>query len=320
MYLSRIQIENIRGFRSGRLKVDLDLRRPDGSYAGWTVIAGRNGSGKSTFLKLVALTVAGPVVTRALQASFSGWLPEGEHAGTVAIDIIAEPTRDRFLTHEGAPEEPMSVYFSLFRSDTSPEPMESFRNPNSMVTPHPQGGFIIDGPWAGSPHGWFITGYGSYRRLSGSAEGTRSLGGLSSVSRLASLFRDDISLVESIQWLKEHHLRRLENKSGAGELIESVLTLLNDGLLPDSTRVSQIDSEGLWVTQGGLSFPLSDMSDGYRTITALVLDLARQLQTTYQEFRLVQHHGTWCVPYQGVVLIDEVELHLHVSWQRRIGF
>ncbi|WP_224240151.1 HNH endonuclease family protein [Hyalangium gracile] len=42
MYLSRIQIENIRGFRSGDLGIELDMRRPDGRYAGWTVIAGRN--------------------------------------------------------------------------------------------------------------------------------------------------------------------------------------------------------------------------------------------------------------------------------------
>ncbi len=101
--------------------------------------------------------------------------------------------------------------------------------------------------------------------------------------------------------------------------------LLNDGLLPDSTQVSRIDSEGLWVTQGGRTFPLRDMSDGYRTTAALVLDLARQLQTTYREFRLepvepAQPGLKWRVPYPGVVLIDEVELHLHVSWQRRIGF
>lgn len=62
------------------------------------------------------------------------------------------------------------------------------------------------------------------------------------------------------------------------------------------------------------------MSDGYRTMAALVMDLARQLHATYQEFKLVQQRGTLCVPYPGVVLIDEVELHLHVSWQRKIGF
>lgn len=54
MYIQKITIENIRGFDN----VDLDLTRPDGSYAGWTVIAGRNGSGKTTLLRAVALSVA----------------------------------------------------------------------------------------------------------------------------------------------------------------------------------------------------------------------------------------------------------------------
>lgn len=39
MYISRIRVENIRGF-SGTRNVDLTLTRPDGSHAGWTVSLG----------------------------------------------------------------------------------------------------------------------------------------------------------------------------------------------------------------------------------------------------------------------------------------
>ncbi len=146
------------------------------------------------------------------------------------------------------------------------------------------------------------------------------MGGPLPVSRLVSLFREDASLVESVQWLKELHLRRLEGREGAGELLDGVLKLVNDGLLPDSTTVDKVDSEGLWVTQRGVSLPLRDMSDGYRTVVALVMDIARQLHATYGELKQVQQNGRWCVVHPGVVLIDEIELHLHLSWQRRIGF
>lgn len=320
MYLSRIQIENIRGFRSGDLRVDLDLRRPDGNYAGWTVLAGRNGSGKSTLLKAIALLLAGEDV-RALVPSLAGWLRNVEPAGVIAADVVVDPARDVFMMQRVGFGDLKALQLRLSRAEGGPEPL--FR-----VEPDRAGelfigetlGRIWDGLWATNPQGWFAAGYGPYRRLSGSLDGHRATSGPPHLGRLAGLFREDASLVESIQWLKEHHLRRLEKKAGAEELVESVLMLLNDGLLPDSTRVSRIDSDGLWVTQGKLNFPLNDMSDGYRTTTALVLDLARQLQTAYQEFKLVQNNGTWCVPYPGVVLIDEVELHLHVSWQRRIGF
>ncbi|WP_230992856.1 hypothetical protein [Streptomyces endocoffeicus] len=45
MYVTRLRLDGIRGFHGPRT-VDLDFTRPDGGYAGWTVLAGRNGSGK----------------------------------------------------------------------------------------------------------------------------------------------------------------------------------------------------------------------------------------------------------------------------------
>jgi energy-coupling factor transporter ATP-binding protein EcfA2 len=319
MYLSRIQIENIRGFRSGDLKVDLDLRRPDGSYAGWTVLAGRNGSGKTTLLKAVALAMTGPDASRTLQQTFARWIHQGRRGGDVIVDVVQTPELDGFNHEAKPPNRLLRLLWGLAQLGDGPEPSITVGSSSGVMSGE-SGPTVFDGPWALNPRGWFIAGYGSYRRLASSADVSRGLSGPSSVNRLSGLFREEASLVESIQWLKEHHLRRLEKKPGAEELVESVLALLNAGLLPDSTKVTGIDSDGLWVKQGQLSFPLSDMSDGYRTTAALVLDLARQLQTTYQEFKLVQQNGTWCVPYPGVVLIDEVELHLHVSWQRRIGF
>ncbi|QSQ21015.1 AAA family ATPase [Pyxidicoccus parkwayensis] len=331
MYLSRVEIAGIKGFRPGPLRVDLDLSRPDGGFAGWTVLAGRNGAGKSSLLKAIALVVAGPAAARALQPSFSGWIHTDKQEGLVVARFVPEPKHDRFLNGD-APSKSFKAHLSLLQFESGPEPSLHFgssypmqvrfgnQQPTLMKDPATSTSELEDGPWAVNPRGWFIAGYGPYRRLASAAEAQRSISGSSQVNRLVGLFLQDGALVEAVQWLREHHFRRLEDKVGAKELIESVLELLNDGLLPDSTRVSHIDTDGLWVTQGARTFPLRDMSDGYRTTTALVLDLARQLQTTYQEFKLVQQNGTWCVPYPGVVLIDEVELHLHVSWQRRIGF
>ncbi|NMO18218.1 AAA family ATPase [Pyxidicoccus fallax] len=319
MYLSRVESENIRCFRSGALKVNLDLRRPDGRHAGWTVLAGRNGAGKSTLLKAIAFAATGPDVSRALQQTFAGWLREGHTRGFAKVEVIRDPERDRFSRETKLFDRAPVLEWGLVQSSEGMEPDSTFGGPSGVLDTS-SARLILDGPWALNPQGWFIAGYGPYRRLASSYETPRGPILPTQFNRLASLFREDVSLVESIHWLREHHLRRLEKKTGAEELVESVIALLNDGLLPESTRITNIDSEGLWVTQGKLNFPLNAMSDGYRTIAAFVLDLARQLQLTYQEFKLVQQNGTWCVPYPGVVLIDEVELHLHVSWQRNIGF
>jgi predicted ATP-binding protein involved in virulence len=56
---------------------------------------------------------------------------------------------------------------------------------------------------------------------------------------------------------------------------------------------------------------LIQLSDGYRNLLALVLDFAR---------RLAQAHPNWPNPLEapGILLIDEIELHLHPKWQQTI--
>ncbi|WP_405413266.1 AAA family ATPase [Streptomyces decoyicus] len=140
---------------------------------------------------------------------------------------------------------------------------------------------------------------------------------------MASLFHEDASLTEGVSWLKELQLRSLEGREEATELLETVKELLSDGLLPDGYRALRVSSEGLWVAPADApdrAYPLREMSDGFRTVVALVLDLVRQLQTTYGALDAgTDHAGHPIVRMPGVVIIDEVDAHLHVTWQRRIG-
>ena len=85
--------------------------------------------------------------------------------------------------------------------------------------------------------------------------------------------------------------------------------------LPDycNLRPAQ-DGEGqsLLIDHDGQSLPVSWLSDGERGVLALVLDLTR---------RLAQANPALTDPAaeaEAVVLIDELELHLHPAWQRRI--
>jgi hypothetical protein len=184
---------------------------------------------------------------------------------------------------------------------------------------------VLEDPWEQSPKGWFVVAYGPYRRLTGHAsDAQRLMAGPERVARLVSLFREDASLVECVTWLREIYLRRLENRPGAAELEDAVLALLNDGLLPDGVTVEGVDSEGLWVLQNGIRLPLNELSDGYRTMAALVMDIVRHLESTFSGLRIEpaeDDEGPFQrVLHTGIVLIDEVDLHLHVSWQKRIGF
>jgi hypothetical protein len=318
VYIERVRIKDIRGFT----EVDLDLTRPDGSFAGWTVLAGRNGAGKSTFLKAVALSISGPAAARSLVESFSGWIRSSSAQGH--IETLLHPgTPDQFAGAGRLPEAPFWTGLSWKEGGGGQEPAlaEDLESNSKNRRRAPE-----RGPWADNPSGWFLAGYGPYRRLTGHAsDAQRLMVGPDRIARVVSLFREDASLLECVQWLREVYLRQLEKKPGAAELLCDVIDLLNDGLMPDGVRVEKIDSEALWVNQHGALLPLTDLSDGYRTTAALVMDIVRHLHRAFDgldlQCRRDDDDGPHVViPHQGVVLIDEIDLHLHVSWQKQIGF
>ena len=138
------------------------------------------------------------------------------------------------------------------------------------------------------------------------------------VARFATLFREDATLAESDLWLKELKYRELEKKEDAGYILEVVLKVLNDGFFPNGITVDRVDSEGLWLKQpDGNSLDLHDMSDGFRSAAALVMDLLRHLVDIYGVEGLTDDVGA--VRHAGVVLIDEIDAHLHPEWQRVAG-
>ena len=64
------------------------------------------------------------------------------------------------------------------------------------------------------------------------------------------------------------------------------------------------------------------MSDGYRAALALLADTRLHLINAYGVDGLTERgsDGKLFVKRSGVVLIDEIDAHLHPEWQREIGF
>jgi hypothetical protein len=167
---------------------------------------------------------------------------------------------------------------------------------------------------------WFAAGYGPFRRLSGSLrDAASSPSGRTAHDRFATLFSEEFALGESVSWLIGLHLRNLEGEHEAGQLLETVLRLLGDGLTPDGYIVKRVTSQGLWVSRGGTDIPMRQMSDGYRTVTAMVLDIIRGFFDFFGHLPVRDDGGRVAIMLPGVVLIDEIDAHLHVSWQQRIG-
>lgn len=315
MYISRVEVENVCGFLDGEAATSLDLARADGSYAGWTVFAGRNGAGKTTLLRALALAVGGPDFARQIQPSFRGWIRDAQQKARVRVSLQPHNGVDGFQKKGATPVGQVSAELSWERSE------EEGSEPALVSDPkrgHPTGPWR--GPWADNPRGWFLAGYGPFRRLTGNAlEAQRLASGPHHLKRLVSLFREDSALLDATAWLRDLHFQALDKRNGRAELLDNVKLLLNDGLLPDEAQITEINYDGIWVSRLGVTTELSDLSDGYRVAVALVLDLVRLLSDCYESLALVERDGVRCVDHPGVVLIDEMDAHLHVSWQKEIG-
>ena len=322
MYISRVRLGNIRGF-SGRRNVDLTLTRPDGSHAGWTVLAGRNGSGKTSLLQAIALTVGGPRLAPNLIPDFRTWMTVGVQESWTALQLLTAPEDFQPANGERAKDLEVRMDWEVDRDRETSRPGSqpglsgSIRiNQLGVVMP----GHSAASPWQADPIGWFCAAYGPFRRLvGGSTEAQRLMSTPGTAARLASLFYEDASLTEGVQWLIDKHLRALEGKKWADDLGKTAIQIMADGLLPDDYEVSEVDSDGLWVISRGHRFPLREMSDGYRSTAALVVDLIKQFHDCYGDLHFEVRDGVPMVTAPGVVIIDEVDSHLHVSWQRQIG-
>ncbi len=122
----------------------------------------------------------------------------------------------------------------------------------------------------------------------------------------------ELRLGEFGAWLKVQESMRSERPAA-----DSMLTACEDAVarfLPGygNLRLGSDDRPQLWIDQGTTAIPVRQLSDGERGILALVLDLTRRLAQANPNFTDPASEA------EAVVLIDEIDLHLHPKWQRQI--
>ncbi len=315
MHIGKIILKNIRGFAD----LQFDLARPDGSHAGWTVFTGDNGSGKSTLLKAIAVGLTGKDTARALQPSFHRWIRNGANEASIQLDIVSIPGDDQWADSGRAPSSsifPAKIELKNGSKETSllavvpPGKQKSYQTPDRTI-------------WSPSATGWFACGYGPFRRVFGASSEAMQQMISPSTARFATMFQEAASLAEADRWLRDLKYKELENKQAEREQLAVLLQLLKDDLMPNRITVDRVDSDGLWLAdRNGVQLAWGEMSDGYRAALALMTDIVRHLINAYGVTDLTDKDeaGRLFIKRSGVVLIDEIDAHLHPEWQREIGF
>ena len=121
-----------------------------------------------------------------------------------------------------------------------------------------------------------------------------------------------LNLAELLRWMT--YERRIEiDEDKKSPYLKPVLQAIKKCLPSNITNVRfSIRQETLMFDfDDGRIIPLNDLSDGYRTIVTMVGDIATKaaLLNPQLEERIIDETN-------GIVLIDELDQHLHPSWQR----
>lgn len=314
MYIIKVEINHIRSISH----FEMTFEKP----AGWHVLIGDNGSGKSTIIRAISLVLVGPEEIRGIKPNWNEWLQWKEQKGNIRLDIFKESKLDKQTTKSKI-------------ETKSPNSGVGKSFPVEIVFEKNIHGFVdeIKGKataqakntiWS-NEKGWFSTGFGPFRRFTGGTYEKESVFDNPSYIRLAahlSLFGEDVALTEATKWLIGLHVEILE-KSIDKNILDNIKKLINSkDFLPNNAQLKDISSKGVTFEDGyGATITVNQMSDGYRSILSLTFELLRQLVKIYGEKKVFENiaKDVMSIELTGVVLIDEIDVHLHPTWQTRIG-
>jgi predicted ATP-binding protein involved in virulence len=292
MIIKRLEIENFRALKS--VAVELDPRA--------NVFVGVNGAGKSTLIGAVHL-MFGRYISAMRTGKLAGRGPLRRELRTgaenvhLAIKVEHEKRAyewhiDRYFQglHYARTEQNLDGIRQL-----AGEQLEALREPDKadipIFTTYPVGRAVIDIP---------LRVRNRDATTQAAAFQTTALGTARHFRSFFAWFRDREDYENE---------QRVENRRFRDPQISAVRNAIGD-LMPgfSDLRVRRRPLR-MVITKGSTEFDVDLLSDGEKGLLGLVGDLARRLSLANPALK--NPNGG-----QGVVLIDEVELHLHPAWQR----
>lgn len=305
MYIKKASLQNIRSISH----FDMTFEQP----AGWHVLIGDNGTGKSSVVRSFALALVGPKEALGLRSAWQEWLKNDKKEGIIKLEI--EPSKEDKHTGSGRRGGLKVISNELVFKRINDNNVEF-----SEKTSSKHDSFKYN--W-GTGAGWFSVAYGPFRRFAGgNPDWNKVFYSQPKLGAHLSVFGEDVALTEAIDWLVKLNYLVLEKKE-EGKIIEYIKQLVNSAdFLPHNAELLNISSDGVMFKDGnGSELPVNQLSDGFRSILSLTFELIRQLVRVYGNEDVFKEiaKNNMIIPLPGVVIIDEIDAHLHPSWQTRIG-
>lgn len=309
MYIKSINFDNLRCFEN--FSVDLE----EGMSL---LILGENGGGKSTVLRAIAMGICDQSSSASLFRELPGefvrrkkgeeWVPKGT-VGKILVDLVDT---------EGAFEEVYRIPTTITSLDQF-ERVQQFDKIEVVGSATEKKLDDAQFPWAKV----FVSGYGAGARTNGSADYRHYL----PVDAIYSLFNYGVPLQNpelAVRRLKDAAEASTEDpderKKRSEGVVNAVKGILAKLLVLDEADSIVLEPTGIVVYGRWGRAELGELGDGYKAIITMVLDLVswwflHVLANDEEEKGWLDFDAA---EIKGIVIIDEVEQHLHPRWQKII--
>lgn len=285
MFLKKLVLQNFKGFDH----LELSFEKENGEVRKQTLLLGRNGTGKSNVLKAIAIITSGGEAVLDLLSDPDDWVKQGTGEAIISATLMTQKKEERhiaFRIPKGATRQGL-----LKINDSSLQELDKALTHTSR--------------------NYFVAGYGASRRHNPGAEFSSSKERFKISDRVASiytLFNSDAQLNSLSSWAMN-----LDYRSEGSEInvIKNTLNYFLEGFKfhsIDKKNRTILFSE---VSEGKNLLKLESLSDGYQNMAAWVGDLLFRLTEIFNDYKSP-------LKARGVLLIDEIDLHLHPKWQRKL--
>jgi predicted ATP-binding protein involved in virulence len=297
-YFLDFSIENVRCYGK---KQTLRLADAEGRPYQWTIILGDNGVGKTSILKgLVSLApspknIFGDKQKIKLYPGLYDWREDwntarfdGKQKSVIAANTIAAHGFKQLVTGS-------ELLLQLEQGHSTYNDIQHNEENYTRI-----GDFLCFA-------------YGASRKM-----GRNSFTSERYSTASVSLFNDEAPLINVEEFFMQADYEAKTSRSSLSTAQRNKVKQLLLDVLPEVTdlRITKSKTRGRYVevkTPFGW-VRISEMSLGYKSLIAWVVDFAS---------RMYHYHSTKANPFAepAVVLIDEIDLHLHPKWQRKVlGF
>lgn len=321
MKITRLSLDNVRAFEEAEFTFN----------PGFNLIIGINGAGKSTALD--AIRFCGSHLLAALQKmpfkpfgfgidDIHGDAPFAEAALHLSFSDDADAfVRLREWREQVAAETTENVERLRREILETARPRDRLRNQlrelQETVSPAEPVFFYpsksdLKARATREPSAPLMMHYSTSRSIMNEQAERKSAAGTSQLAYVNALQSNALSLRQFADWMRAQ-MELASERPASRHLVNGISTAL-ERFLPgySNLRPSAESASRVEIDISGTTLDVRQLSDGERSVLALILDIAKRLAQANPRLDdpLTSAHA--------VILIDEIDLHLHPQWQRKI--